>query len=98
MEPVTALLTAIVSIITSAVMGLIKRLAPALEAAPKVVHTVIVAVLSAPMAWLSGEVGVHLPADPTLWTGDMVNAVLIWLMAMGAHAALKAVKRQNTGA
>ena len=94
MEPITGLFTVLISIVTSAVMAVIKTIAPIVAQAPKPVRAVVVGLLAAPVAVLSGKVGIELPADPSTWDGTAVNAVLMWLMAMGAHAATKTLKRE----
>jgi hypothetical protein len=82
----------VVGILTSGIMGALKMLSLRFQKLPKRVKLIIVFVLAAPIAWLSGRVGIDLPADPTTWDGTTINAILIWLVAMGERAGVKALK------
>jgi hypothetical protein len=84
---VTNLLVALIGLITSLVMTGLRFASDGINKLPKPLKAALVGAISIPIAWLSGVVGIDLPADPTVWDGVLVNSVLTWLAAMGINAA-----------
>ena len=92
MEAATELLVLVVGIFTSIIMSALGKISEGINKAPAMLRAVIVLLLAAPIAWLSGFVGMELPADPLTWDGATINALLTWFSAMGLHAVGKKLR------
>lgn len=93
MESVMELLVVLLGMVTSVVMVGFKRAVLLVDKMPSIYKAMLVMALSVPVAWLAGKSGLALPADPTTWDGNVVNSILTWLLAMGAHAGAKAIQK-----
>lgn len=91
MESVTELLVVLLGALTSIIMALLKKFSGFLGKAPGPIQALVVVALSFPVAWLAGFFGMELPADPFTWDGALINAMLVSLTSMGAHAVGKTV-------
>ena len=90
---ITQLLVVVIGMLTSVIMAILKQVTDLFKKMPKSLQAGVVAVIATPLAWLSGQVGIDLPGDPSAWDGNAVNAVLTWLTAMGVHAGVGAVTK-----
>jgi hypothetical protein len=85
------LLVALLGAVESWILTGLRYVSTGVDKLPKPVKLILVAALSVPVAWLAGVSGLALPADPMTWDGTIVNAILLWLSAMGVNAAGNAV-------
>lgn len=91
MEVSPELIATVLALVTSLLMTGLRRVATSVEGLPPVVRTMIVVVLAAAVSWLGGVLGLDLPANPLTWDGTTINTVMTALLAMGLHAAGKAL-------
>ena len=92
MEAMTELLVVVLGVVTSLIMTGLRKMTTLVDKLPTAARGVIVLLLATPIAWLSGQLGADLPADPLTWDGTVINVILTWLLALGAHAGAKALK------
>lgn len=79
----------VIGALVSVIMGLLKKFTTAVAGLPGLVQSLLVVLISFGATWVSGKLGVPVPADLSGWTGDVVNTILTALAAMGIHAIYK---------
>lgn len=89
---IASLLTISAGAVTNLVMQALKKLSAGIDTLSPVAKQALVVILAYGVAKLSALTGVPLAADPTTWTADMVNTILIALGAMGLHSVKKAAE------
>lgn len=87
------MLVLLLGTLTTIIVLVLGKLGTWFKSLPTMARGLIVGVIAIPVALLGGQMGVELPADPTTWDGNTVNAILTWASSMGIHAAGKALKK-----
>ncbi len=96
MEVLNELILAVIALATTVIMGGLKHGVDWIDDLPKTVKSLVVLLLAYALQTVAGFTGVEMPADPLTLDGATVNAVLVWLMSQGAHAAKKAIVPSGT--
>lgn len=84
-QSLTPIIVALAGLITTFVMSGIKRLYAKIDTLAPAYQQLIVAVISFGVMKLGTLLGVTLPLDPTTWTAELVNSLLVALSALGFH-------------
>ncbi len=79
----------ILGAITVPVWGGFKRLSGKIDNLPPIAHQFAVLGVASVMTWGSGQLGVMLPLDLSMWTPETTEAALSAGMALAIHAGRK---------
>lgn len=84
------LVTIAAGALNSVVLGLLKKASVTVDELSPAAKQAILVVVGFGVAKLAAVLALPLPGDPTTWSGDTINAVLIALMSLGVHNVKKA--------
>lgn len=85
------LVTIAAGALNSVVLGALKKSSVTVEKLNPFAKQAILVVAGFAVAKLAAFLSLPLPGDPTTWSGDVVNSVLIALMSLGVHNVKKTV-------
>ncbi len=95
MEAFSELVIAMLGIVTAFIMQGLKKVLPLIDNLPAWGKSVLVLFLSTATVFVGGLLGVSIPADPNAWSPEVINSILVSLVAMGSHALKGAVKKTD---
>lgn len=85
----TPVITAVLGLVTTLVMGGIKKLSQKIDELPSMYKQLIVALIAFGVTKLSTLLGIVIPSDPTVWSAELVQSILTALAALGLHNVKK---------
>jgi len=97
MEAFSELIIALLGIVTAFIMQGLKKVIPLMDKLPTWGKSIVVLILSSVTVFVGGLLGVSIPANPEAWSPEVINSILVALVAMGSHALKGAVKKNPDG-
>lgn len=89
------LVTIAAGALNSVVLGALKKASVTVDKLNPFAKQAILVVVGFGVTKLATFLNLPLPGDPTTWSGDLVNSVLVAVMSLGVHNVKKTVTAQT---